>query len=114
MNTRAMAAFVALVLTVACQIAMAHVVELDTTNFGLTSNGSSWMLEFYAPWSVPVALPYLGLARGHDSVLRRCGHCKTLAPEYTKAANSLQGRVSFGKVDGERSVVVASWILAPI
>lgn len=85
-NSRTMATSVALMLTVACQIAMAHVIELEPTNFGLTSNGSSWMLEFYAPWSVPVALPYfaprhtittpsstgVGIARHlHRSITRR-------------------------------------------
>ena len=34
----------------------------------------------------------------HVSILR-CGHCKTLAPEYENAAQRLNGSVPFAKVD---------------
>lgn len=38
------------------------------------------MIEFYTPW---------------------CGHCKTLAPEWTKMANDLDGKIKVGKINAD-------------
>lgn len=46
-----------------------------------------WMVEFYAPW---------------------CGHCKKLAPQWSKAARILSGKVRFGKVDATAEKVLAT------
>lgn len=55
-------------------------VELNSRNFDelVLKSKELWIVEFFAPW---------------------CGHCKKLAPEWTKAANNLQGKVKLGHVD---------------
>lgn len=56
------------------------VVQLTSTNFDRLVTGSDqvWIVEFFAPW---------------------CGHCKSLAPQYKKAATALKGVVKVGSVD---------------
>ncbi|KAL6538194.1 Protein disulfide-isomerase 2-3 [Orobanche gracilis] len=55
-------------------------VELNSRNFDelVLKSKEFWIVEFFAPW---------------------CGHCKKLAPEWKKAANSLNGQVKLGHVD---------------
>ena len=53
------------------------------------SNRSS-IVEFFAPWFVTSLFPRLTC---------RCGHCKTLAPTYTKAAEHMAGIFTFAAVD---------------
>jgi len=56
------------------------VVELTGKNFDKQVFGDTnvWMVEFYAPW---------------------CGHCQRLTPEYTKAAENVEGLAKMGAVN---------------
>jgi len=56
------------------------VVELTAANFDklVLNSKDVWRVEFYAPW---------------------CGHCKSLAPEWSKAASALAGVVKVGAVN---------------
>lgn len=56
------------------------VVELtdDTFETEVVNGKDAWLIEFYAPW---------------------CGHCKSLAPEWKKAATALAGTMKIGAMD---------------
>jgi protein disulfide-isomerase A6 len=57
-----------------------EVIELTDSTFEslVLQSDDIWLVEFFAPW---------------------CGHCKALAPEWTKAAGELKGKVKLGTVD---------------
>jgi protein disulfide-isomerase A6 len=56
------------------------VIELTDANFEdkVLNSDDIWLVEFFAPW---------------------CGHCKSLAPEWARAATELKGKVKLGAVD---------------
>jgi len=72
--------FLLLGLSFALYAADTPVTQLTTDNFesSVKQSDGVWLVEFYAPW---------------------CGHCKSLAPEYEKAARALAGIAGVGAVD---------------
>ena len=64
------------------------VIVLKDSSFDqVLEDNDIWLVEFYAPW---------------------CGHCKNLAPEWSKAATNLKGQVKVAKVDATANTRVAS------
>uniref|UniRef100_A0A1B0CEJ6 protein disulfide-isomerase n=1 Tax=Lutzomyia longipalpis TaxID=7200 RepID=A0A1B0CEJ6_LUTLO len=68
--------------SVALYPSSSDVVDLTPANFDrLVLQGDAvWVVEFYAPW---------------------CGHCKSLVPEYQKAATALKGAVKVGAMNAD-------------
>ncbi|KAG6385170.1 hypothetical protein SASPL_153998 [Salvia splendens] len=87
-------------------------VELNSHNFDelVLKSKELWVVEFFAPWlteEVEAGWEILRQIMIFNAVLVTiktgfeimCGHCKKLAPEWKKVANSLKGQVKLGHVD---------------
>ncbi len=71
------------------------VIELTSSNFksSVLNSDDIWLVEFYGKFA-----SYFFCA---NLILQApwCGHCKSLAPEWAKAATALKGIVKLGAVD---------------
>lgn len=65
------------------------VIQLTASDFNskVLSSSDLWLVEFYAPW---------------------CGHCKSLAPEWMKAAKALKGVVKVAAIDMDKEQSIGS------
>jgi protein disulfide-isomerase-like protein len=73
----------ALIATVINASNSGDVITLNNDNFAthVYDSKDPILVEFHAPW---------------------CGHCKTLAPEYAKAATALKGKVKLAAIDATK------------
>lgn len=84
-SSRALLSLTALLATCVVSVVHAgmyseHVVELSPSNFDqlVMDSTETWLVKFYAPW---------------------CGHCKSSAPAFSKAAKKLRGVAKLGVVN---------------
>jgi thioredoxin 2 len=56
-------------------------IDLATLEKAVRTDGLPLLVDFWAPW---------------------CGPCRTMAPEFSRAAEALQGTVRFAKIDTDR------------
>ena len=58
-----------------------HTTDLTDKDFDAKTKKGKWVIDFWAAW---------------------CGPCKIIAPLFDSAAQELNGKVSFGKVDVDK------------
>ena len=64
-----------------------NITDLNGGNFDSKTMKGNWIIDFWAGW---------------------CGPCKMIKPEFDAAAEELQGKVHFGKVDVDSENELAS------
>ncbi|MDP3882186.1 MAG: thioredoxin [Nanoarchaeota archaeon] len=62
------------------------IIELDASNFEELTSKGDWAIDFWAEW---------------------CGPCKIMSPEFDKAAEELDGKVKFGKINVDKEFELA-------
>ena len=65
---------------------MSDVVQLDDNNFNEVTKSGVTLVDFFAEW---------------------CGPCRTLTPVLEEIAKELSGKVKIGKLDIDKSPVIA-------